>query len=134
GRAGVMPIDAQGRACINYAGSWGARFFHFPYSWMLDQMRSAEGKAQLLNSFKGRSVLLTNLTTGLGDRVATPFDPDFPTSEVHLHLLNMLLTEQFLRDPTALEASLCLVIPMVIVTAVAVTGGPRLDMPSLFVT
>ena len=133
GREVVIPIDAQGRTWINYAGSWGARFFHYPYSWMLDQMRSAEGKAQLLNSFKGRSVLLTNLTTGLGDRVATPFDPDFPTSEVHLHLLNMLLTEQFLRDPTALEASLCLVIPMVIVTAVALTGGPGMIMPTFAV-
>src|SRR5436309_13285164 len=100
---------------------------------MLDQMRSPEGKAQLLNSFKGRSVLLTNLTTGLGDRVATPFDPDFPTSEVHLHLLNMLPTEQLLRDPTALQARLCLVIPTASATAVPLTGGTGMIMPTLAV-
>ncbi len=133
GREVVIPIDAHGRTWINYAGPWGARFLHYPYSWMLDQMQSAEGKAQLLNSFKDKSVLLTNLTTGLGDRVATPFDPDFPTSEVHLHLLNMLLTEQFLRDPTAFEVSLCLGIPIVMLTAVALTGGPGMIMPAFAV-
>ncbi|MGH7236271.1 MAG: CHASE2 domain-containing protein [Nitrospiraceae bacterium] len=126
----VIPIDAHGRTWINYAGPWGTRFFHYPYSWMLDQMRSAEGKARLFNGFKNKSVLLTNLTTGLGDRVATPFDPDFPTSEVHLHLLNMLLTEQFLRDPSAFEFSMCLGIPIVMLTAVALTGGPGMIMPA----
>lgn len=130
GREVAIPIDAYGRTWINYAGSWGARFLHYPYSWMRDQMRSAQGRAQLLNSFKDKSVLLTNMTTGLGDRVATPFDPDFPTSEVHLHLLNMLLTEQFLRDPTSLEFSMCLGIPIVLVTAVALTGGPGMIIPA----
>ena len=130
GREVVIPIDASGRTWINYAGSWGTRFLHYPYSWMLDQMRSAKGKAQLFNGLRSKTVLLTNLTTGLGDRVATPFDPDFPTSEVHLHLLNMLLSEQFLRDPTAVEFTMCVGIPIVMLTAVALTGGPGMIMPA----
>lgn len=126
----VIPIDAHGRAWINYAGSWGARFLHYPYSWILDQMQSAAGKTKLLNRFKDKSVVLSNLTTGSGDRVATPFDYDFPTSEAHLHLLNMLLTQQFLRDATLGEASLCLGIPILILTAAALAGGPAMIAPT----
>lgn len=126
----VIPIDAQGRIWINFAGPWGTRFIHYPFSWILDQMKSAEGKAHLLNRFKDKSVVLSNLTTGTGDRVATPMDQDFPTSEVHLHLLNMLLTQQFLRDATDGEASLCLVIPILILTAAALVGGSGVIIPT----
>ncbi|MBI4400624.1 MAG: adenylate/guanylate cyclase domain-containing protein [Nitrospirae bacterium] len=126
----VIPIDAQGWTWINYAGPWGTRFIHYPYSWILDQMKSAEGRAQLLARFKDKSVVLSNLTTGSGDRVATPMDHDFPTSEVHLHLLNMLLTQKFLRDTTTGEASLCLTIPILILTAAALVGGPGVIIPT----
>lgn len=88
----VVRIDAHGRAWINYAGSWGQRFLHYPYSWLLRQLRLPKGEAQLPAWFKDKSVVVLNLTTGSGDQGATPFERDFPFGEVHLHLLNMLLT------------------------------------------
>src|SRR5206468_5010265 len=94
----VIPIDARGRVWINYAGAWGTRFVHYPYSWLLDQMQSEKGKAKTLGLFKVKTVVVSNLTTGSGDRVAMPFESDFPTTEIHLHLVNMLLQRQFLRE------------------------------------
>ena len=127
----TIPIDRDGRTWINYAGPWGTRFVHYPYSWMLDQLRTPEGKAHLLERFKDRSVLVSNLTTGSGDRVATPFEPHFPTSEVALHLLNMLTSRQFLRNATAMEAALILIVPVLLVTGSALMGGPTVMIPTL---
>lgn len=131
----VIPIDARGQTWINYAGPWGTRFLHYPFSWILDQMRLGEGKAgiPLLNQFKDKVVVLSNLTTGSGDRIATPFDHDFPTSEVHLHLLSMILTRQFLREAPAWEAALCLVVPVLLLTAAALAGGPGMIIPAFAV-
>ncbi len=126
----VIPIDAEGRAWINYAGPWGTRFAHYPYSWLLGQMHSEKGKAKALGLFKGKTVVVSNLTTGSGDRVAMPFEGDFPTSEIHLHLLNMLLQRQFLRDATPLEAALSLGLPIVLLTGASLAGGPMVIIPT----
>lgn len=129
----VVPIDAQGRTWINYAGPWGQRFLHYPYSWLLGQVVSAQGKTQLPDWFKGRSVVVANLTTGATDQGATPFDRDFPFGEIHLHILNMLLTRQFLRDATPLQGALSTAIPIVLLTAAALAGGPGLILPTFAV-
>ncbi|HZC67958.1 MAG TPA: adenylate/guanylate cyclase domain-containing protein [Nitrospirales bacterium] len=120
----VIPIDEQGRTWINYAGPWGAHFHHYPYSWILDQLKSEQGKAKLPDRFNGKIVILSNLTTGSGSRMATPFEGDFPSSEVQLHLLNMLLRQQFLREATGLESALCLGTPVLLLTGAALAGGP----------
>jgi adenylate cyclase len=122
----VIPIDEQGRTWINYAGHWGERFHHYPYSWILDQLKSAQGQASFPDRFKDKTVVLSNLTTGSGSRVATPFEGDFPSGEVKLHLLNMLLRGQFLREATEFESALCLGAPVLLLTGAALTGGPWL--------
>ena len=126
----VIPIDAQGRTWINYAGEWGTRFKHYPYSWILDRLQSPQGRAGILNLFKDKLIVLSNLTTGSGDQVPTPFERNFPTSEVHLHILSMLLTRQFLYDATPLERILGLGLPTLILTAAALSGGPVLIIPT----
>jgi adenylate cyclase len=128
----VIPIDEQGRTWINYAGHWGERFHHYPYSWILDQLKSAQGQASFPDRFKDKTVVLSNLTTGSGSRVATPFEGDFPSGEVKLHLLNMLLRRQFLREATEVESALCLGAPVLLLTGAALTGGPWL-VPVSFV-
>ena len=122
----VIPIDQQGRTWINYAGPWGASFHHYPYSWVLDQLQLERSKASLPDRFKGKTVVLSNLTTGSGSRVATPFEGDFPSGEVHLHLLNMILRQQFLREATGAESALCLGGPVLLLTGAALAGGPWL--------
>jgi adenylate cyclase len=126
----VIPIDAEGRAWINYAGPWGTRFVHYPYSWLLGQMRSEKGRAKTLALLKDKTVVVSNLTTGSGDRVAMPFEGDFPTSEIHLHLLNMLLQRQFLRNATPTETALSLGLPVALLTGAALAGGPAVIIPT----
>jgi len=126
----VIPLDAHGWTWINYAGEWGTRFKHYPYSWILDRMQSAEGRSKILGLFKDKVVALSNLTTGSGDQVPTPFERDFPTSEVHLHVLSMLLTGQFLHDAKPLETTLSLTLPVLILTIAALSGGPVLIIPA----
>jgi len=126
----VIPINAQGFTWINYAGEWGTRFKHYPYSWILDRMQSTEGRARVLGLFKDKLVVLSNLTTGSGDQVPTPFERDFPTSEVHLHILSMLLTRQFLHDATPVQTTLSLGLPVLILTVAALSGGPILIIPT----
>ena len=77
-------------------------------------------------------MVVANLTTGSGSRMATPLEGDFPTSEVQLHLLNMLLRKQFLREATGFESALCLGTPVLLLTWAALAGGPWL-IPTGFV-
>jgi adenylate cyclase len=126
----VVPIDAHGRTWINYAGPWGQRFIHYPYSWLLAQVKTENSKALLSGWFKNRSVVVANLTTGSTDQGATPFERNFPFGEVHLHILNMLLTRQFVRDATPGEVGLCIVGPLVLLTGAALGGGPGLIVPT----
>ena len=129
----VIPIDKLGRTWINYAGHWGARFHHYPFSWILDQLRSEQSRAKLPERFTGKTVIVSNLTTGSSSRVATPFEGDFPSSEVQLHLLNMLLRQQFLRDATERESALCLGAPVLVLTGAALAGGPWLVLVGFMV-
>src|SRR5881628_1577336 len=122
----VVPIDQQGRTWINYAGAWGASFEHYPFSWVLDQLQSERSKAKLADRFKGKTVVLSNLTTGSGSRMATPYEGDFPSGEFHLHVLNMILLQQFLREATPSESALCLSGPVLLLTGAALAGGPWL--------
>lgn len=126
----VVPIDAQGRTWINYAGPWGQRFTHYPYSWLRRRMGSAEERTRLLARFAGKTVVVANLTTGSQDQGPTPFERDFPFGEVHLHIVNMLATQQFLRDATPDEAVLEYGLPMLTLTAAAVVGGPAVILPA----
>lgn len=118
----VAPMDAEGRTWINFAGAWGQRFRHYPYSWLLSQMN--QPSPEVLRSFEGKVVFIANLTTGSGDQGATPFERDFPASEVHLHLFNMLMTRQFLRDARGTEAIVASTLAVAALVAAAVVAGP----------
>jgi adenylate cyclase len=126
----MIPINRQGRAWINYAGKWGERFTHYPYSWVLAQMKTPALRDRVLELFKDKHVLLSNLTTVSGsDVIATPFEEQFPTSEAYLHILNMILTKQFLRNATTGELIACYGLPITFLTASALLGGPTIIIP-----
>jgi adenylate cyclase len=122
----LIPMDAEGRAWVNFAGPWGKRFVHFPYSWLVEQMAAPDGASRLPAWFEGKTAVVANLTTGAGDRGPTPFEQDFVFGELHLHVLNMVLTRQFLRDATTRESVLITAVPLVLLTVVALIGGPSL--------
>ena len=120
----VIPIDDQGRTWINFAGPWGTRFFHFPYSWLKDNLQKDNKQEKLKSWFKDHSVVIGNLTTGSSDQGAIPFERNFPFSEMHLHLLNMIFTKQFLRDANPTEAMAAFILPIVMLSASAFVAGP----------
>jgi adenylate cyclase len=127
----AIPINSRGRAWINYAGEWGKRFVHYPYSWVLGQMKTPAGRDRVMSFFKDKHVLLSNLTTASGsDVIATPFEAEFPTSEAYLHMLNMILTRQFLRNATTMEQIACHTLPVIVLTASALAGGPLVIIPT----
>ena len=129
-----IPIDKHGKVWINYAGEWGKRFVHYPYSWVMAQMKTPALRQRVLNLFKDKHVLLSNLTTVSGsDVIATPFENQMPTSEAYLHLLNMILTKQFLRNATTGEMTLCYGVPIVLLTASALFGGPMIIIPTFLI-
>jgi adenylate cyclase len=125
-----VPVDAAGRAWINYAGLWGKRFPHYPYSWLRNQMEQPGGRGQLPEWFGGRAVVLDNLTTGNGDQGATPFERDFPFGEVHAHLVSMFLTKQFLRDAHPTETVAVTLLPTIGLVGAAMLGGVTLILPA----
>ena len=130
----TIPISRDGRVWINYAGEWSKRFIHYPYSWVIAQMKSPAHRERVLRLFKDKHVLLSNLTTSSGsDAIATPFEDHFPTSEVYLHILNMILTKQFLRSATTGELVLSYGLPITLLTASALLGGPMVIIPTFLV-
>lgn len=133
GKEVAIPMDARGRTWVNFAGPWGTRFLHFPYSWLAEQLQSSDGREQLTDWFHGKSVIVANLTTGSGDQGPVPFERDFAFGEIHLHVLNMILMRQFLRDATPHEAILMTSIPVLLVTIVALAGGAALILPVFLV-
>lgn len=127
----AIPINSNGRVWINYAGEWGKRFIHYPYSWVLTQMKSPAHRDRVLSLFKDKHVLVSNLTTVSGsDVIATPFEAEFPTSEAYLHILNMILTKQFLRNASTGELIACYGFPITLLTASALVGGPVIIIPT----
>lgn len=130
----VIPLDPKGRVWINFAGEWGKRFTHYPYSWILAQLKSPAYRERVQSLFKDKHVLLSNLTTVSGsDVIATPFENEFPTSEAYLHILNMILTKQFLRNATTGELVISHATPIVLLTASALIGGPTIIIPTFLI-
>ncbi len=82
--------------------------------------------------FRNKVVVVANLTTGSSDMGATPFERDFPFGEVHLHVLNMILSGQFLRDASLTQTLLSFALPLALLTLVALGGGPGLILPVFF--
>lgn len=138
----AIPIDEQGRTWINFTGRWGTHFLHFPYSWLRQQLDPQNPLPQLKAWFQDRAVVVANLTTGSTDQGPTPFEKDFPFGELHLHLLNMIMTKQFLRDATPGEMALCILGPITLLTVLSLVvtpismliGGGLLLIAHLFVT
>ncbi len=129
-----IPINSEGRVWINYAGEWGKRFIHYPYSWVLTQLKSPAHRDRVMGLFKDKHVLVSNLTTVSGsDVIATPFEYEFPTGEVYLHILNMILTQQFLRNATTGELVICYGLPITLLTASALISGPMVIIPTFLI-
>lgn len=95
-----IPLDADGRIFINWAGRWKDTFSHYSF---LDVIRSYSaikaGHKPLIppDQIKGKICIIGLTAVGLTDIKANPLEALFPAVGVQANVLNSLLTNQFAR-------------------------------------
>ncbi len=105
----TIPTDQFGRYMLNYTGRRGT----YPTVSMIDVM---EGRVPR-ETFQGKIVLIGAPTVGVGDVVATPFDPVLPGVELHANVIDNVLHQQFLYRDSAtkfIDLSLILIFGVVL--------------------
>ncbi len=111
----IIPTNARGEMEINFLGSRGT-FPSISISDLLDENLSNEIKAKVRNKI----VLIGATATALEDLRSTPFDPALPGVEIHATVIDNILSQRFLTQPswTPLVDSLYLLLIGVALTMV----------------
>lgn len=78
-----IPLDEEGAVLVPFRGPQGS-FRHIPAVDILNKRLPP-------SSLTGNVVLLGATATGMGDRVAVPFQKDFPGVETHANLISAIL-------------------------------------------
>ncbi len=119
-----IPVDAQMRILINYAGRWGEAFKHYPIHAILRDLLSddplAREKAKSL--LDGKFIVLSAAFTGGADMGPTPLQPLVPLSEIHGHVISSIVNQQFLRHVPS-SATMLIALPLCLVLGLL---SPRL--------
>jgi serine phosphatase RsbU (regulator of sigma subunit) len=105
GRDIEIPIDRHGNMRVNFVGPWG-RMEHYNFS---DILRASEDRDELelwREVLGGRTVVVSEVATGVGDTGPVPTDQFYPLSGVHANALNTILTGAFLREIDTAQALL----------------------------
>lgn len=107
----LLPLDSSGHFLINWTGRWGDVFDHYSYA---DLVRSAQaitaGQAPVLNpeKFKGKICLVGITAPEIADLKVTPLESVLPAVGVQAHILNSVLTENYLRPASFMVNAFCL--------------------------
>ncbi len=101
-----LPLDSSGALWINYRGPQQS-FPHISAAELLDPREEAtvwlRGQPVQVNKeefLKDKILLFGATALGIYDLRVTPFDENFPGPEIHIHLLDNLLGQDFLRIPS----------------------------------
>lgn len=89
-----IPVDSKGRMLINYTGKWGESFPHTSVATVLSSGPESQNSGADLS---GKLVLVSNTLSG-NDLEPTPLQKDYPGSGIHAHIINTILTQNFLRQ------------------------------------
>lgn len=98
----VIPIDRYGNMIINFVGPW-ERMKHYNF---VDILRASEDRDELemwAEELSGKIVVVSGVMTGSSDLSPVPTDANFPLSGLHANVVNTILTESFLHEPTDLQ-------------------------------
>ena len=98
----VIPIDRYGNMIINFVGPW-ERMTHYNF---VDILRASEDRDEMemwAEELSGKIVVLSEVMTGSSDPGPVPTDANFPLSGLHANVINTILTESFLHEPTDLQ-------------------------------
>ncbi len=98
----VIPIDQYGNMIINFVGPW-ERMKHYNF---VDILRASEDRDELemwAEELSGKIVVVSEVMTGSSDLSSVPTDANFPLSGLHANVVNTILTESFMHEPTDLQ-------------------------------
>lgn len=98
----VIPIDRYGNMIINFVGPW-ERMTHYNF---VDILRASEDRDEMkmwAEELSGKIVVISEVMTGSSDPGPVPTDANFPLSGLHANVVNTILTESFLHEPTDLQ-------------------------------
>jgi adenylate cyclase len=119
-----IPIDDQGNMIIHYFGSF-KRFRYISFYDVLEQGIPKE-------FFKDKIVLIGTSLPGLYDLRSAPFSPAFPGVEIHANILYTLLTGDFVRQPSALQSFIILLVIGIIIGVITVFLSPLWSILVIF--
>jgi len=118
----VIPIDAQGRLLVNFAGPTTEAFRVAPFWQVLNWGRN--GRTDLLDEFLGdKMVFVGEMGTGTVDTKPTPIGQDTPLVAMHLNAASSILRQDFVQK-TAPAANVGILLVCCLVTAVVTAGIP----------
>ena len=122
-----IPIDAAGRAILNFRGPSGTHKAYSAASIIQSELRLQSGEKSAienLDDFKDAHVLFGFSAPGLFDLRPTPVSGVYPGVEVHATMLDNLLTSDFIRPvPSALVIILTLIIALLAGLATSSVSG-----------
>ena len=93
-----VPVDAEGRLLIRYAGQWSdhkipnKRFLD-----VLNQIRHGKNEAALQEEYSNKLVLLINAGL-MSDRGNTPYETSVPGGFILANIANTILTQQAMQE------------------------------------
>ena len=93
----AMPLDAQGRLLIDYAGRWtDGLFAYFSFVDVVDAIE--EGRVDELRKQVGGKIVLILHAAADGDKRRTPLEATAPGGFIHANVVNTIVTGRSLRS------------------------------------
>ena len=96
-----VPVDAEGRLLIRYAGPWA--YHKIPnkrFLEVLNQVRHAGNEAVLREEYSNKLVLLINAGL-MSDQRNTPYEASVPGGFILANIANTILTQQAMREASS---------------------------------
>ena len=117
-----LPIDAQGRMIINFAGKWLDAFRHIRTADILNALGDEDLIDILKDEIAGGIVIVADVSSAGKDFEAVPIDDQYPLSSVHANVINSILTDSFIDEMDfGYVALINLVIALIFTLAAVIT-------------
>jgi adenylate cyclase len=112
-----IPINSHGEMIINYAGRWDETFPHDSAAGIL---RAGPGDLSALKSELNRKLgLISLVASGMTDVGPVPIETSFPLNGLHSSILNTILTQRFLYEPSPVTRMMILVVIAALLLSIA---------------
>jgi len=116
----VIPIDRYGNMIINFVGPW-ERMKHYNFVDILSASEDRDEMEMWVEELSGKIVVLSEVMTGSSDPGPVPTDANFPLSGLHANVINTILTESFLNEPTDIQIFAIEVFLLIFIGALSIT-------------